>query len=294
MCFMSAAASREIREHVVRILAKAATTPPVHLHHGFPRIAPHCRRRGGHTNGKSRWGPARRRHSIGPKPVKLTAMTATVAALFGGFTGATATVLAQTGIAWLRRPRLVLNCDRSPDGPPEAVITESAKDGRHTAFMRLPVHNQGRVSARNVTVLVVAVDALDGPDPAGNVATLPLKWADAPTETLDIPPKVWRLVDLVHTRSPRPENLLGVWPEHEDERRVLSGDCYRLTLAATAADTPARFWELVVSFPGTEWSDDAVWEVFRVESCRRLRRRPSAGYFTSREDWAAHHRILTR
>lgn len=211
---------------------------------------------------------------------------AVVVGLLGGVVGAVATVSAQATSRWLARPRLGLLGGISPSGPPEAVVIvpphegDASSGGRETAFLRLKVENRGRVTAHDVSVLVVEIEALDGDDPAGNLATLPLKWGDLPDAALDLPPKIWRLVDIANTRRPQRENLLGIWPEHrEDKRRVLLGERYRLTLAVTARDVPATFWSMVLVFPADSWSGRAVWEQFRIKDFKRLRapRRPGDG-----------------
>jgi len=80
-------------------------------------------------------------------------------------------------------------------------------------FIRLKVWTErGRDVARNTQVLLLRIDRPVNNSPAPVVPSRNLKWADTPSEKLDIPAGIWRRVDFlnlwVEKDTPEPHCLL--------------------------------------------------------------------------------------
>jgi len=105
----------------------------------------------------------------------------------------------------------------------------------------------------------------------GPVPQRPIKWADIDAEYLDIPPGVFRYVDVGHLiRGRRPSDIgkqrfrlilypIGVMDDPEgtpeDQRHRLESGEYIIELALTSHSTPARFFTLYVQFEAF-WTED--------------------------------------
>lgn len=100
---------------------------------------------------------------------------------------------------WRRRPRLRLG-----DPPPElgtaAKVVGGATDGDGVVhWLRLAVTNCGRSTAEDVRAILLRIDA---PHPwRKQPPSRELKWADVRADRGSLPPRVTRLIDLVHVKA---------------------------------------------------------------------------------------------
>ena len=96
-----------------------------------------------------------------------------------------------------RRPRLRLSADPPRDLGTQAKVVPSRQDKHNDAYwLRMAVTNDGMTTAHDVRVILLRIDA---PEPwRTQPPSRELKWADVDADRATLPPKVSRLVDIVH------------------------------------------------------------------------------------------------
>jgi hypothetical protein len=126
-------------------------------------------------------------------------------------------------------------------------------------FIRLKVWTErGRDVARNAQVLLLRIDRPVDNSPAPVVPSRNLKWADTPSEKLDIPAGIWRRVDFlnlwVDKDAEEPHCLLPLlyrydepWPPHP-RHFLRDPGTYRATLAVIADNADSTFWSVTFEY----------------------------------------------
>lgn len=172
-------------------------------------------------------------------------------------------------LVYHRRARLALVFDPHPN----ASYTATYGAYHESLWIRLRVENRSpaRESAEDVQLFVVNVRRPAGSTRRGPVPARPFKFADVDSDRIDLPPGVFRYVDIGHIlRGAEPNDVahqrlrLVLYPINimddpegtpNDDRHRLEPGVYALELVLTARSTPAQFYVLYVGFEAS-WADD--------------------------------------
>ncbi|MFD2093311.1 hypothetical protein [Blastococcus deserti] len=175
---------------------------------------------------------------------------------------------------WRRRPKLVLS-----DPPPElgtaAKVVGGPTDGDGVVhWLRVAVSNDGRSTAEDVRVILLRIDA---PEPLRKQPpSRELKWADVRTDRGSLPPRVARLVDVVHVKfvpdggQLRRGLVAGVQPVSSADSgqpgsllwRDLTAGTYVVHVSVSARDVAARHYAISFAVPAAG-HPEAVAEALR-------------------------------
>jgi hypothetical protein len=155
-----------------------------------------------------------------------------------------------------RRPALSLVFSGDANEQDLAFVEED----HFNLYVRLKVKNMAKKdTARNVEVLLLHVHRPPGASESGVVPSRGLTWADIPQERINIPPNVWRRVDLLNLWAERQagggETVLTPaliqydtkWPPAKRQQLVAEGD-YSLDLAVTGENCDATYWTVRFAF----------------------------------------------
>lgn len=179
------------------------------------------------------------------------------------------------------RPRLrMLPFDmREADGvemlSPDKTIEE--------AWVRMRIQNNGRRTARMVEVMIDGLvpddfgaeaerreEKFRRQQDAANVGRQ-LKWADRATETVDIPARTSRRLDLFHLLTDEPRYVtkggeiavpirLTLFPPSKVERQILPALRYRLLLTIVGMNVRPVGYELDIRFGGVWREQGGIWK----------------------------------
>jgi hypothetical protein len=219
-------------------------------------------------------------------------MADTAAAWFSATGTLLAVLVALFGPSWerfRRRPRLQLAAD-PPDelGTAAKVVGGRTETGVVTYWLRMAVSNAGRSTAEDVRVILLRIDA---PQPlAKQPPSRELKWADVATDRGTLPPRVSRLVDIVHlteaTDSSGHERLglvSGVMPLSAADKgqpdsllwRNLDTGRYTVHVSVSARDVAAAHYALAFDVD-TAASFDGVPTLLEKATAARVTRARTA------------------
>jgi hypothetical protein len=172
-----------------------------------------------------------------------------------------AVLVALFGPGWerhRRRPRLVVTSEPPEElGTNAKVVSARTEDGSTIHWLRMAVTNEGRSTAEDVRLISLRIEA---PGARGRQApSRELKWADVATDTCSLPPRVSRLVDVVHLTETQDEShvrrrglVSGVMPLSGADRgrpdSVLWQDLdtgrYAIHVSLSARDVPAAHYAI--------------------------------------------------
>ena len=174
---------------------------------------------------------------------------------------------------WWRRPQLeLLPYDPSPETGDRSLVRPGDKPPARaedaSLWFRLRVTNKGHGSpARNAQVTVVRTRCLDPVlEPGAVIPTRPLKWADVPAASIEIPAGVTRHLDVASVRrqpgSPANGRLrLELYPRDDNDiRHWLKTGRYELDLVVSADDMKPLQYRQALAVELSE--DDEATELF--------------------------------
>lgn len=203
---------------------------------------------------------------------------------------------------WLvrqRRPSLKLEFESARDRVDVVQRVSSPHEPLEyrSHWVRPRVTNRRRCdSAENVEVLLVSVEASDGipgsPSPPTSAERLleglPLKWSEVDSTKVSIPPGAARHFDLLHVDNLRVEadgeHVKGGAPIRFDVYPVPLAKYHRafrtryeVTLALTARDTDAAFYNTIVTYD-LQWHEDMdeMRKALRIEPFKGPESNPAA------------------
>jgi hypothetical protein len=184
------------------------------------------------------------------------AMGGAAAAWAGAIATSLAVVVALFGPGferWRRRPKLTLSAYPPAElGTAAKVVGGDTEDGAVTYWLRLPILNSGRSTAEDVRAFFLRIE---GPTQINKQPpSRELKWADVIFDRGTLPPRVSRLIDIVHvTTAPdsagrtRRGVVAGVMPLSSADRgypdsllwRDMASGRYQVHVSVSAKDIAA-------------------------------------------------------